>query len=135
MVSLLGCCLWGEGWGRGRGCQRRPPHPWFSTVHLQSLVSLPRSFIALYGQQEHGSYASICFLAMAQVMDVAPGHSSTVDTDKAHRGSPCYGHHHSLRWQHKPLTSIWPPVAAWPADIDMASGLGIDHEHPYGIRS
>lgn len=48
--------------------------------------------------------------------------SRTPNADKTLRGSLDHGHQHGLRWQRRPLTSIWPPAAAWLVDIGMVSG-------------
>ena len=44
--------------------------------------------------------------------------------------SPCP--HYGLMWQHSPLTSVWPPVSAWPTDTNMdLISHGTSHEYPY----
>lgn len=35
--------------------------------------------------------------------------------------------------QHKPQTPVWSPVAAWPMDINTASGSSIDHRQPHAF--
>lgn len=48
---------------------------------------------------------------------------------RGHRGYPDWYGAQRLR---RPLTSIWPPAAARPKDIIMASSSSIDYGHPHG---
>ena len=36
--------------------------------------------------------------------------------------SQAHGYQHGLRWLHRPFISVWPLVATWVKDINMAPG-------------
>lgn len=45
-------------------------------------------------------------------------------------GSVDHGLPHGFWQQHRSQTSMWPLTAAWPMDINIASGGSTDHRHP-----
>lgn len=82
-MSYLGCfCFFGGVGEMGSGLSSLPC-PSFSTVHLQSPMSLPMSSIfTLCALQKRGSWASAWSLASAQARSRTPGCSWATDPDK-----------------------------------------------------
>lgn len=123
IASCLYCSFWGDR-TRGYCCYGSLPCNSFTTTPPQSSISLLPCSLQLAGAWV---WAFIWFLGTAQITNMAPSCSRTMDPDKTLRGSLDHRHHHGLRWQRRLLRSVWSPDAAWPKAINIASGCSPDH--------
>ena len=102
----------GVGWTRGRGCHRTLLCPFFSTVHLQSLLPLQEELpcpLHAVGARITGFY-------------MISGNRTK------------HEHSYGLQHQHMPRNSSWPPVAARPADINMTLCHSAGHRPAWPLQ-
>lgn len=79
------------------------------------------SFLALYSQQENGSWTSWWFLVTVQTIDIySPASARAMDLSVVSDGSTDQEHQYGFRWQQRPRTFTWPSVVTWARNINTA---------------